>query len=182
MSNIYFTHFIGYWASFVCSCHSILERCVMFSGVKLRIIHMHFAPQTARQARLRFAVDRTTGKRRVLLCRTPGKCHNLLSRTQIQVEAAIMWRERQDGQPVCYKKFPRSFQLLKYAFNEISEWFRANDYIPTVFSAKQSQVQTKLARFISNFAAYITASCFKLQDIDSSSYNIGIHVHVQIYL
>ena len=80
---------------------------------------------------------------------------------------------------MCYKNFPRSFQLLKYAFSEL---FRANDYIPTVFSAKQSQVQTKLARFISNFVAYITASRFKLQAIDSSSYNIGIHVHLQIYL
>ena len=33
----YFAHFIGCWASFVCSCHSILECCVMFSGVKLSI-------------------------------------------------------------------------------------------------------------------------------------------------
>ena len=34
-STIYFAHFSGYWASFVCSCHSILECCIMFSGVKL---------------------------------------------------------------------------------------------------------------------------------------------------
>ena len=37
LSTIYFTHFSGCWASFVCSCHSILECCVMFSGVKLSI-------------------------------------------------------------------------------------------------------------------------------------------------
>ena len=30
-----FAHFSGCWASFMCSCHSILECCVMFSGVKL---------------------------------------------------------------------------------------------------------------------------------------------------
>ena len=28
---------VGVWASFVCSCHSILECCVKFSGVKLSI-------------------------------------------------------------------------------------------------------------------------------------------------
>ena len=37
LSTIYFTHFSGCWASFVCTCHSILECCVMFSGVKLSI-------------------------------------------------------------------------------------------------------------------------------------------------
>ena len=35
--TIYFTHFSGCWASFVCNCHSILECCVVFSGVKLSI-------------------------------------------------------------------------------------------------------------------------------------------------
>ena len=30
-----FAHFSGCRASFVCSCHSVLECCVMFSGVKL---------------------------------------------------------------------------------------------------------------------------------------------------
>ena len=35
LSTIYFAHFSGCWASFVCSCHSIPECCVMFSGVKL---------------------------------------------------------------------------------------------------------------------------------------------------
>ena len=33
--TINFTYFSGCWASFVCNCHSILECCVMFSGVKL---------------------------------------------------------------------------------------------------------------------------------------------------
>ena len=37
LSTIYFTDFSGYWASFVFSCHSILECCVSFSGIKLRI-------------------------------------------------------------------------------------------------------------------------------------------------
>ena len=37
LSINYFAHFSGCWASFVCSCHSILECCVMFSGVKLSI-------------------------------------------------------------------------------------------------------------------------------------------------
>ena len=37
LSTIYFIHFSGCWASFVCNCHSILECCVMFSGVKLSI-------------------------------------------------------------------------------------------------------------------------------------------------
>ena len=37
LSTIYFTHFSGYRASFVFSCHSILECCVIFSGVKLSI-------------------------------------------------------------------------------------------------------------------------------------------------
>ena len=37
LSTNYFAHFSGCWASFVCSCHSILECCVMFSGVKLSI-------------------------------------------------------------------------------------------------------------------------------------------------
>ena len=35
LSTIYFAHFSEYWASFVCSCHSILKCCVIFSGVKL---------------------------------------------------------------------------------------------------------------------------------------------------
>ena len=35
LSTIYFAHFSGCWASFVCSCHSIPECYVMFSGVKL---------------------------------------------------------------------------------------------------------------------------------------------------
>ena len=35
LSTIYFAHFSECWASFVCSCHSIPECCVMFSGVKL---------------------------------------------------------------------------------------------------------------------------------------------------
>ena len=35
LSTIYFAHFSGCRASFVCSCHSIPECCVMFSGVKL---------------------------------------------------------------------------------------------------------------------------------------------------
>ena len=34
LSTNYFAHFSGCWASFVCSCHSILECCVTFSGVK----------------------------------------------------------------------------------------------------------------------------------------------------
>ena len=37
LSAIYFAHFSGCWASFVCNCHSIPECCVMFSGVKLSI-------------------------------------------------------------------------------------------------------------------------------------------------
>ena len=37
LSTNYFAHFSGCWASFVCSCHSIPECCVMFSGVKLSI-------------------------------------------------------------------------------------------------------------------------------------------------
>ena len=37
LSINYFAHFSGCWASFVCSCHSILECCVTFSGVKLSI-------------------------------------------------------------------------------------------------------------------------------------------------
>ena len=37
LSTNYFAHFGGCWASFVCSCHSILECCVTFSGVKLSI-------------------------------------------------------------------------------------------------------------------------------------------------
>ena len=35
LSTIYFAHFSGCWASFVCGCHSILKCCIMFSGVKL---------------------------------------------------------------------------------------------------------------------------------------------------
>ena len=35
LSTIYFTHCGGCWTSFVCDCHSILECCVVFSGVKL---------------------------------------------------------------------------------------------------------------------------------------------------
>ena len=34
LSTNYFAHFSGCWASFVCSCHSILECCVTFSEVK----------------------------------------------------------------------------------------------------------------------------------------------------
>ena len=30
LSTIYFAHFSGCWASFLCSCHSILECCIMF--------------------------------------------------------------------------------------------------------------------------------------------------------
>ena len=37
LSTIYIAHFSGCRASFVYSCHSILECCVMFSGVKLSI-------------------------------------------------------------------------------------------------------------------------------------------------
>ena len=37
LSTNYFAHFSGCWASFVCSCQSILECCVTFSGVKLSI-------------------------------------------------------------------------------------------------------------------------------------------------
>ena len=37
LSANYFAHFSGCRASFVCSCHSILECCVTFSGVKLSI-------------------------------------------------------------------------------------------------------------------------------------------------
>ena len=37
LSTNYFAHFSGCWSSFVCSCHSILECCVTFSGVKLSI-------------------------------------------------------------------------------------------------------------------------------------------------
>ena len=37
LSTNYFAHFSGCWVSFVCSCHSILECCVTFSGVKLSI-------------------------------------------------------------------------------------------------------------------------------------------------
>ena len=37
LSAIYFTHFGACRASFVCDCHSILECCVVFSGVKLSI-------------------------------------------------------------------------------------------------------------------------------------------------
>ena len=35
LSTIYFAHFSECWASFVCNCHSILECCIMFPGVKL---------------------------------------------------------------------------------------------------------------------------------------------------
>ena len=37
LSTNYFAHLSGCWASFVCSCLSILECCVTFSGVKLSI-------------------------------------------------------------------------------------------------------------------------------------------------
>ena len=37
LSTNYFAHFSGCSASFVCSCHSILECCVTFSGVKLSV-------------------------------------------------------------------------------------------------------------------------------------------------
>ena len=37
LSTLYFSHFSVCWASFVCSCHSIPECCIMFSGVKLSI-------------------------------------------------------------------------------------------------------------------------------------------------
>ena len=37
LSTNYFAHFSGCSAFFVCSCHSILECCVTFSGVKLSI-------------------------------------------------------------------------------------------------------------------------------------------------
>ena len=37
LSANYFAHFSGCCASFVCGCHSILECCVTFSGVKLSI-------------------------------------------------------------------------------------------------------------------------------------------------
>ena len=37
LSTNYFVDFSGCLASFVCSCHSILECCVTFSGVKLNI-------------------------------------------------------------------------------------------------------------------------------------------------
>ena len=37
LSTNHFAHFSGCWASCVCSCHSILECCVTFSGVKLSI-------------------------------------------------------------------------------------------------------------------------------------------------
>ena len=37
LSTNYFARFSGCLASFVCSCHSILECCVTFSGVKLSI-------------------------------------------------------------------------------------------------------------------------------------------------
>ena len=37
LSINYFAHFSGCRASFVCSCHSILECCVTVSGVKLSI-------------------------------------------------------------------------------------------------------------------------------------------------
>ena len=37
LSTIYFAHFSGCLAFFVCSYHSIPECCVMFSGVKLNM-------------------------------------------------------------------------------------------------------------------------------------------------
>ena len=37
LSTIYFTHFIGVKLPLCVRCHSILECCVMFSGVKLSI-------------------------------------------------------------------------------------------------------------------------------------------------
>ena len=37
LSTIYFAHFSAYRASFVCSCHSIPECCVIYSEVKLNI-------------------------------------------------------------------------------------------------------------------------------------------------
>ena len=37
LSTIYFSHFCGCRASFVFSCHSILECCNLFPGVKLSI-------------------------------------------------------------------------------------------------------------------------------------------------
>ena len=44
LSTIYFTYFSGCWASFVCNCHSILECCVIFSGVKLSIRSFNLLP------------------------------------------------------------------------------------------------------------------------------------------
>ena len=37
LSTIYYAHLSGFWASFVCSCHSILECYNLFYGVKLSI-------------------------------------------------------------------------------------------------------------------------------------------------
>ena len=44
LSTIYFAHFSGCRASFVCNCHSILECCVMFSGVELSIRLFNLLP------------------------------------------------------------------------------------------------------------------------------------------
>ena len=67
LSTIYFTHFSGCWASFVCNCHSILECCVMFSGVKLSIrsfnlfkheVYHHICEKCAESENIYFVVQR----------------------------------------------------------------------------------------------------------------------------
>ena len=59
----------------LCPSAYILPKYPNLNRVKhiVLIFHIHFVQQTARQASLNFAVDRTTGKRRVLLCHTTGK-------------------------------------------------------------------------------------------------------------
>ena len=43
LSTIYFVHFSGWWASFVYSCHLILECYNLFSGIKYKIVLFMFS-------------------------------------------------------------------------------------------------------------------------------------------
>ena len=47
-SSIYFAHFSGCWTFFVYSCHSIIERYILFSGVKLSIRSFCFIRENRR--------------------------------------------------------------------------------------------------------------------------------------
>ena len=45
LSAIYFAHFRGCYASFMYSCHSILQRYNLFSGVEYNIVLFHFCTE-----------------------------------------------------------------------------------------------------------------------------------------